>query len=863
MNQLDDLLYTTSAPGPIDSETLFGEVVGINPLSIILDGDDEPMDIEPSSTALGVMVGDRVRMSKDDGEVIVVGVVDGPDWIEVFDEAVTDAVEAANTAALAANGKNRVFWGTAAEIPTDIEWISGDIWFDSANGNQPHIHDGSSWAPSQWGDAAIGNLNVSKLVGDQIAGNFIVAGSFTTQSEMGGRVEIDPQGIRNYDGADQLATSLNTDGTSVFRGAVEASAVEVLGKLKFHGSDSEIAAGARLNITGGVTPPSTNPSIYPEWLTITLAGIPKANITGVTRDPASGEWIVSSADLTGTPTVTRHNATTGALVATVGTFPAIANGTYPSGGGLAYADGTYWAPRYIKTVESFKNYGVFQIVALTGSARTLTPKTEMGFAYFDDFATIGSTGNTGQIAIRLKDHARSTDIRRLVLYTTSTSTRTVDVAEPTGEGGFWYSGAVAHGNFDFGEARFGMVAPAATAKFHNPTNGAEDTPRSFGTGRSNIAQGFGYYGGSIWSSDSGKCYIYDGPNETDVEFAATWYDSNSGGAGVHETPLGPSGWSPTGIKRARLRVHPPILIPTPGDDGVNAVRLYARISGTMRLQGTLTTPGESLLITGALATSPTHGSVPGFPADSPGSIENATGDIILPGNGVAQLRTINIPKDLGGETIGDLPAGLYLPTDTGLITTGRGYPVASVMGYLESIGFATGLSEMQRYTTLETTPRVFVRSRVGGSWSAWSAVGSDSGATPHGARAGAATQALTTATSTKVTLLTASQGLQGGVTWSNNEFTLSKAGIYLVHARVVWQSNATGSRTIYIRKNSTTVAGVSNPAGSGLFGQSLTLPISCVAGDRIWLEAYQNSGANLNLVSNAGNCGLTVTYMGS
>ena len=81
MNQLDDLLYTTSAPGPIDSETLFGEVVGINPLSIILDGDDEPMDIEPSSTALGVMVGDRVRMSKDDGEVIVVGVVYGPDWI--------------------------------------------------------------------------------------------------------------------------------------------------------------------------------------------------------------------------------------------------------------------------------------------------------------------------------------------------------------------------------------------------------------------------------------------------------------------------------------------------------------------------------------------------------------------------------------------------------------------------------------------------------------------------------------------------------------------------------------------------------------------------------------------------------------
>lgn len=731
MNQLDELI--PDAPrAPSTPVILYGEVGSVNPLVITVDGDEDPLEIEPSTSVDGIIPGDRVMMTLQNDELIVTGIIDGDvDYIEEFmegiavaqDEAST-ALTAATTAITSANGKNKVYHCTSAELASVVTpFNSGDIWFDTENGNRPHVHNGDNWVVSLLGDAAIGNLDVGKLTGDVISGNFVIAGGFRAETEMGGRVEIDPAGIRNYDGADQLVTSLNTDGTSTFRGQVEASGVEVLGKLKFHGSDSEVAAGARLNITGGVTPPGATPNIYPEWLTVTLSGVPKTYITGVTRDPANGDWIVSSADLTGTPTVTRHNATTGALVATVGTFPAIANGTYPDGGGLAYADGTYWAPRYIKTVESFKTYGVFQIVALTGSARTLTPKTEMGFAYFDDFATIGSTGNTGQIAIRLKDHARSTDIRRLVLYTTSTSTRTVDVAEPTGVGGFWYSGAVAHHTFDFGVARFGMIAPAGLAKFHDPTAGAEDTPRGFGTGRSNIAQGFGYYGGSMWSSDSGKCYIYDGPNEADVEFAATWYDSTAAGTGEHETALGPSGYSQTGIKRARLRVHPPLLTTTPGDDGVNSVRIYARVGGSMRLQGTFSTPGASLLITGALASGTIHGSVADFPATDPGSIENSTGDIVLPGNGPAQLKTINIPRILTGETIDELPAGLYMPGDDSLITTGRGYPFPNVLGVLEILGSALGTGDVHRYTTFEASPRIALRSRVGGSWSAWTQIG--------------------------------------------------------------------------------------------------------------------------------------------
>ena len=617
--------------------------------------------------------------------------------------------------ATGANGQP-VFWGTEAEmLAAAYPWTEGSTWFNTEASNAPNVWRGGAWAPATFGDGAIAALNVAKLVGDTITGNYLIAGRFET-AVVGG-VKMDSAGLRVHDTLNVLKTALNSDGTSIFRGQVEASGVEVLGKLKFHGSDSEVAAGARLNITGGVTAPTTSPNVYAEWPTVTLSGVPKTYITGVTRDPANGDWIVASMNSTGAPTATRHAAATGAKTATLGTFPTPTGYQYPANGGVAFVDGVAWVPQFINEYESFTYYTTTRIVSTAGTVKTILAKSA-SFAWSEGERMSIGTASATQVAVSLYDFTRSADKGRLLLYTPSTSTASGNVA--CADVGLRCD-PVAYGSFDFGAARF-VLDTTDTVKTYLAT-GAAEADNNFRTGRSVQSVGVGWYGGAFWTAGTdGKCYTYDGPNVGAVgaEFAATWYDSKSAGTGVHETPLGPSGWSETGISRARLRVHPPLLTLTDGDDGVDSVRIYARVGSDMRLQGTLSAAGATLLITGALATGGAiHGAVADFPATSPGFIENSTGDIVLPGNGMARLRGLNLPVSLTSETITNLPHGLYLPGDTGLITTARGYPVAGVAGVLEVIGYVTGSGLVHRYTTREAALRVFTRSSRAGTWSPW------------------------------------------------------------------------------------------------------------------------------------------------
>lgn len=138
---------------------------------------------------------------------------------------------------------------------------------------------------------------------------------------------------------------------------------------------------------------------------------------------------------------------------------------------------------------------------------------------------------------------------------------------------------------------------------------------------------------------------------------------------------------------------------------------------------------------------------------------------------------------------------------------------------------------------------------------------------PAGLRSGggSGTQPITTATITKVTLLGTDEGLQGGVTWADDQFTVPKSGIYLVHGRLAWQGNATGLRLLYLRRNNSSPGEINlSIAGSAAsHGQTITAPMVLTAGNTVSLYCYQSSGGNLNLINNAGNCGLSVTYLGA
>ncbi len=784
------------------------------------------------------LLGGQVTLARPAGVAYYVGLVSvtqAGKWSTLSDVLTVTPLDVAATGA---NGKP-ILWGTVAEMQAVTEpWVDGSTWFNADAGNAPNVWRDGGWVAATFNDGAIGNLNVAKLVGDTITGNFLVAGRFETA--LVGGVKMDAAGIRVYDIAGDLKTALNSDGASTFRGQVEASAVEVLGKLKFHGVDSEVAAGARLNITGGVTAPTTAPNVYPEWPTITLSGVPKTYITGVTRDPANGDWIVVSQNTTGAPTATRHAAATGAKTATFGAFPTPSGYSYQMNGGCAYIGGAVWVPMLINEVSGTTYYTTVKIASSDAAVRTVIAKAETSYMWvLPTIITIGEATST-QLAVSYSYWNTSTVlVTRLQLYNPATSTSSGTVACADAGGGQ----PVAYGSFDFGASRF-VIDRTETMRAYL-TSGAADPANDFGTGRSVLSVGTGWYGGAWWTAHTdGKCYIYDGPNvgSSGAEFAAAWYDSKTAGTGVHETPLSPSGWSDSGISRARLRVHPPLLTTTAGDDGVDSVRIYARVGGSMRLQGTLSTVDGTLLITGALASGTVHGSVADFPATSPGSIQNASGDIVLPGNGQAQLRGLNLPVSLTSETIDSLPHGLYLPSDTALITTGRGYPVGGVLGMLEVVGYVTGAGLMQRYTTLEATPRVFTRAFTS-AWSAWVQVGGKDAPLPMMSAWITTSNPIASGTNT-ITGWTERVDTASAFVPSTGIYTAPAAGYYAINLNASFATQST-RRMLQLEAGGAIIARAEGPATAY---SSLQVGVDCwylAANDTVLPRAYAAAAATI------------------
>lgn len=75
-------------------------------------------------------------------------------------EAANSAQTTANNAMTAANGKNTVY---RQPTPPTGTFATGDLWFDTANGNRVSVWDGSQWVPSQFGSMAISNLDAGVI----------------------------------------------------------------------------------------------------------------------------------------------------------------------------------------------------------------------------------------------------------------------------------------------------------------------------------------------------------------------------------------------------------------------------------------------------------------------------------------------------------------------------------------------------------------------------------------------------------------------------------------------------------------------------------------------------------------------------
>ena len=242
--------------------------------------------------------------------VNTIAVAPAAGWNLVQDELIPQAVTTAN-------GKNTIYYSdTQPATPiTGTTFVVNDLWFDTDNGYAISIWDGGSWAPAPYGGDAIdegaitkreintsyayvGSLDAKQITTGNISFGIGIAAMLRTPGAPGDPgVEISPTGISIIGTTDENSTTLQP-GLSVFKGAAEVTTLTVKGSTDGTAAtlrqNSEVARGAKLTLSNGVTAPSAAPVPTMDWASIPLTGYDFTNwsIVDAQWDSSTSRWVV-------------------------------------------------------------------------------------------------------------------------------------------------------------------------------------------------------------------------------------------------------------------------------------------------------------------------------------------------------------------------------------------------------------------------------------------------------------------------------------------------------------------------------------------------------------------------------------------
>ncbi|MED1205851.1 phage tail spike protein [Heyndrickxia acidicola] len=144
---------------------------------------------------------------------------DGTEWKSNIDQGILDAQKAASDASktasdaqTSANGKNTVY--RQSNQPTGT-FTTGDIWFDTSNGNRASVWDGSTWQLSQFQGLAVGNIDAGSITTGYLSASRFLANSIDASVLKTGSITA-------YNG---IIGSLNAN--SLITGTIDANYVTV------------------------------------------------------------------------------------------------------------------------------------------------------------------------------------------------------------------------------------------------------------------------------------------------------------------------------------------------------------------------------------------------------------------------------------------------------------------------------------------------------------------------------------------------------------------------------------------------------------------------------------------------------------
>ena len=141
---------------------------------------------------------------------------DGTNWVAVSDKkavdaaaaaanaqskadqafsAAQDAADVAAAAGLAANhaqttadGKNTVYYQTAAPAGVDLNLKANDVWYDTDDGYKMYRYSGTAWVAAALGSSAIASLDAGKITTGYLGADRIAAGSITAAKLVSGTI---------------------------------------------------------------------------------------------------------------------------------------------------------------------------------------------------------------------------------------------------------------------------------------------------------------------------------------------------------------------------------------------------------------------------------------------------------------------------------------------------------------------------------------------------------------------------------------------------------------------------------------------------------------------------------------------------
>ena len=209
------------------------------------------------------------------------------DTANTAQETANNAQTTANNAMTAANGKNTVYRQPTQPTGT---FVTGDLWFDTANGNRISVWDGTQWVPSQFGSMAISNLDAGVITTGTLDADKVTVKNLEADSikSLNG-LNVNNQFIVDANGNVTFKGNL-AGATGTFSGNISTSADANVGnninlgnvtdysqkKITFNDLASISSNGSLLSVNGpGIVTITNNSGAYVEMdgNTVSIGGI--------------------------------------------------------------------------------------------------------------------------------------------------------------------------------------------------------------------------------------------------------------------------------------------------------------------------------------------------------------------------------------------------------------------------------------------------------------------------------------------------------------------------------------------------------------------------------------------------------------